>query len=92
MELKPKSNGVLAPSSKKDSLLGGNLLQGLPRSKSLIFKLFKAEAIEVGRHKIFSGLLPFWLNDLASLDSGSAHAPSLHSPPQSFSAVQCSPF
>ena len=38
------------------------------------------------------GLVPFWLNDLASLDSGSAHAPSLHSPLQSSSAVRCSPF
>ena len=60
-------------------------------SKSLISKLFVDKAVLVGRQKGEVAFFEKWLSDLASLDSGSAHAPSLRSLPQSSSDVRCSP-
>ena len=86
IELQPKVWLVFA------SHLGWQSSSGVPRSQRasspncLWTKLFS-----VGRQKGRVAFFEKWLSDLASLDSGSAHAPSLRSLPQSSSDVRCSP-
>ena len=66
---------------------------GVPRSQRGSSPNFLwTKPFSVGRQKGRVAFFEKWLSDLASLDSGSAHAPSLRSLLQSSFDVQCSPF